>query len=231
MICKNAKPQVKTLSNAETDACLGKDDAVAKDKDLLRDHEYLADGALWKAQDTSTNSTQSDKIVFKQIGIGSDFSSRQIFRYLTTKIKARFRERLARIISCLFSLVKAQPYDNDAKTGVDAPLYPSSWFAYSKLEVDQVLQIQGVLGNAEITIDDLLKLPRQPENPLRGWLVQIDIVTGAIKSRQNPEATVEAEVAEVGVYTGSATGMGGGIQRWLHYDRIIPSCILKERIF
>jgi hypothetical protein len=56
-----------------------------------------------------------------------------------------------------------------------APLSPSFWIACSKLEVDQALEIiipyfpnevQGVLGNAEVTIDDLLMLPRQSETSL-----------------------------------------------------------------
>ncbi len=166
---------MKTPFQPETKACLGKDDAVSKDEDLSEDQDYLADGALWEIQDMDMDSTQSDKIIFNQIGVGSDFESGQISGYLAAENKARFRERLTRIISCLFSLVKAQPYDNDAKTRGDAPLSPSFWIACSKLEVDQVPhfpnEVQGVLGNAEVTIDDLLMLPRQPEKSLRGWLV------------------------------------------------------------
>ena len=65
------------------------------------------------------------------------------------------------------------------KTGRDALLSLSFWIACSKLEVDEVLEIivphfpnevQGVLGNAEVTIDDLLMLPRQPEKSLRAGL-------------------------------------------------------------
>jgi hypothetical protein len=58
--------------------------------------------------------------------------------------------------------------------------------------------------------------------------VYIDIFTGAVKSKGDTEATIEAEVAEVGIYTGSATGVGGSIQRWLHYDRITFSFIPKN---
>jgi hypothetical protein len=62
------------------------------------------------------------------------------------------------------------------KTNVDVPLSLSLWIACSKLEMDQVLemiiphfpnQVQKVLSNAEVTINDLLMLPRQPEKSLR----------------------------------------------------------------
>jgi hypothetical protein len=72
-------------------------------------------------------------------------------------------------------------------------------------------EVQGVLGNAEVTIDDLLMLARQSETSLRGWLIYTDIITGAIKSKQDTETTIEAEVAEIGIYTGSATGVEGSI--------------------
>ena len=58
----------------------------------------------------------------------------------------------------------------------------------------------------------------------------IEIFTGAVKSKRDAEATIEAEVAEVGVYTGSATGVGGGIQIWLRYDQIVSSFIPKRVI-
>jgi hypothetical protein len=100
---------MKIPSRPKTKAYLGKDDAVSKDKDLLDDQYSLTDGALWGIQDMSIDSTKSDNIIFKQIGVGSDFELSQISGYITAENKAQFRERLARIISCLFSLVKAQP--------------------------------------------------------------------------------------------------------------------------
>lgn len=41
---------MKTPSQPETKAYLGKDDAVTKNKELLEDQDFLADGALWEIQ-------------------------------------------------------------------------------------------------------------------------------------------------------------------------------------
>lgn len=50
---------MKTPSQLKTKACLGGNDAVSKDKDLLEGQGLLADGALWEIQDMSINSIHS----------------------------------------------------------------------------------------------------------------------------------------------------------------------------
>jgi len=37
-------------------------------------------------------------------------------------------------------------------------------------------EVQTILGNAEVTVNDLLLLPRQPKKFRHGWLVYIDIL-------------------------------------------------------
>lgn len=55
---------MKTPFQPETNAGLGKDDAVSKDEDLSEDQDYLVDGTLWEIQNMDMDSTQSDKIIF-----------------------------------------------------------------------------------------------------------------------------------------------------------------------
>jgi hypothetical protein len=50
---------------------------------------------------------------------------------------------------------------------------------------------------------------------LSGWIVYVDIVT-------------DKEGHALGLYVGSATGQGGGLQRWLEYDRYIPNNLSKD---
>jgi len=148
------------------------------------------------------------------------------------KISHGFVSDLKSIIRCLFRLVQAQPYDRATRNGENAPLSPSFWIAFGKLEVNQVLdllvphfldEVQTILGNAEVTVNDLLMLPRQPKQILHGWLVYIDIFTGALDFSSDFKTTTELEVAEAGIYTGSAPGLGGGVPRWRQYDRVVPS--------
>lgn len=103
------------------------------------------------------------------------------------------------------------------------PLSVNFWIALSKLEADEIVnillhhipqQVQQVLGWLDVTVDDLLALPRQ-DDKLSGWIVYIDIVT-------------DKEGHTLGLYVGSATGQGGGLQRWLGYDRYISNDLSKD---
>jgi hypothetical protein len=51
------------------------------------------------------------------------------------------------------------------------------------------------------------------DNNLGGWIVYIDIVTESIILGDGKETGVGSQTQGLGLYVGSATGQGGGIQR------------------
>lgn len=108
---------------------------------------------------------------------------------------------------------------------------PCFWIACSKLQVDQVLEnmiphfpyeVEGVLGNGEVNY-------RRPPNASldgqrnlsAGWLVYVDIFTGAVKSGRETEATIRPSSQDP-LLEWEVT-----MQRWLHCHQIIGSFIPK----
>ena len=79
-----------------------------------------------------------------------------------------------------------------------------------------------------IIIDDVLALPHQLNNDLGGWIVYIDIVTESNILSDSKEKGVGSQTHGLGLYIGSATGQGGGIQRWLEYNRYAPNSLSKD---
>jgi hypothetical protein len=83
-------------------------------------------------------------------------------------------------------------------------------------------------GKPAVTIDDLLALPHQADNNLGGWIVYIDIVIEYIILDDGKETVVGSQTHGLGLYVGSATCQGGGIQRWSEYDRYVPNNLSKD---
>lgn len=81
------------------------------------------------------------------------------------------------------------------------------WLCQMYLDV-MPRDVQVVLGKGpKLTIDDLLSLPRQPDEFLMSTGVYIDIITRSTQGLGNA------------LYTGSATAENGHLTRWRGYDR------------
>lgn len=195
--------------------------------------EYLADGVLWS--DNHSNTSSDTKTVFERISCGSELNLARACGPISIECRERFRQRLRRIIHRLSDLVRANPFSKEAESSTNAPLSTNFWIVLSKLEVDEVFnillshfpeQVQATLGKPTVTIDGLLALPHQDN--LGGWIVYIDIVTESIILDDGKETGVGSQTHGLGLYVGSATGQGGGIQRWSEYDRYVPNNLSKD---
>ena len=190
--------------------------------------ELLAEGVLWSQ--SSSNTLSNMRTEFKRINFGSEVDFAQVRDSHSSACRERFRQRLRLIIHRLFDLIKANPFSAEANSSMNAALSANFWIALSQLEGDEVLntllphfpeQVQEVLGKPTLTINGLLAIPRQAESILDGWIVYVDIVTGSIAHDQDKETGEGFQTRGLGLYVGSATGKGGGIQRWTQYDRYV----------
>ena len=135
-------------------------DEISREKE-----EYLADGVPWS--DNYSNTPSDTKTVFNRITSGSELDLAQAYSSISIECRERFRRRSQRIIYRLS--VKVNPFSKEAESSTNAPLSTNFWTVLSMLEVDKVFnillsyfpkQVQAALGKPEITIDDLLALPR-----------------------------------------------------------------------
>jgi hypothetical protein len=219
-----------------------KNKSSQQEDDNMLLNDLIADGAL-HPEDNPNKELRRYSLRRVRLGVelepcaeeGGDNNASQAAENL-----ARFSQRLYRIVGSLIMLARRDPYHRGKASLNGMPISPCFWIACGELSTAFVFKtllphfprsVQAILGQRTVSIEDLLTLlPKQPDACLRGWLVYLNIIT--VERDHEPGKAGEARKArKAGLYVGSATGRGGGLQRWEWYDRWKPRdcCCPRER--
>ena len=135
--------------------------------------------------------------------------------------KTFFLETITFIVSTLVTLAKEPRFSGERQ---EKPLTVSFWNYFRSANVEWLVErivsavplaTQMILGKCDFTYKDLLRLPRFTDGDLKDHGVYADIVTSLVRCE--------------GLYTGSATGKEGLLQRWTDYEKATPSAISNSR--